>query len=367
MDITQSVAPPRALAWRPKVDRYLAANLLLWVLSYTLTTLRSIGMTERLPYAGEMAVRRVFVCIAGVGICILIKQVLVASQSRSWNVRLALAALLAVAGVAAWSVINYVAFYLIAPHHEWVSSSRELFLGALMNASTIVWSFLAWCAIVLAIGYDAEARDKTLRLAQAQALAAESQNRMLRYQINPHFLFNTFNALSSLILQKDYARAEQVVLSLSGFLRASLEKDPGEKTTLAAEIDAQRQYLAIEQIRFGDRLKLSESASAEAGRALVPSFILQPLVENAVKHGVARSTAPVRIEILAEAAGGRLKVTVQDDAVPDLKTEPVRLGVGLENVRKRLALMYGEAGRLTCDRREAGGFACVIEMPLERR
>jgi LytS/YehU family sensor histidine kinase len=158
-----------------------------------------------------------------------------------------------------------------------------------------------------------------------------------------------------------------VVLSLSGFLRSSLEKDPGEKTTLAAEIEAQRQYLAIEQIRFGDRLKLTEAASPETGRALVPSFILQPLVENAVKHGVARSTAPVRIEILAEAADGGLRITVQDDAVPDLNTEPVRLGVGLENVRKRLAVMYGEAGRITCGRREAGGFACVLELPLERR
>ncbi len=179
----------------------------------------------------------------------------------------------------------------------WEGKPGELLFSALINVTVLVWSFIAWCAIVFAMGYDEEVREKTLRLVQTQALAAESQNQMLRYQINPHFLFNTLNALSSLILQKDTERAEKVVLSLSKFLRVSLEKDPRDKIPLAEEIETQRQYLSIEEIRFGDRLRFAEEVPADLAGALVPSLILQPLVENAVKYGVARSTGPVRVTI----------------------------------------------------------------------
>jgi len=161
-----------------------------------------------------------------------------------------------------------------------------------------------------------------------------------------------------------------MVLSLSTFLRASLEKAPGDKITLADELEAQRQYLAIEQERFGDRLKLSETLPAALRKALVPGLILQPLIENAVKYGVARTTSPVNVEILAEARGGRLVVTVRDDAVPDIAPSdgsPQTLGVGLTNVRRRLAVLYGEAGVLTCGQRLGGGYAATIELPLERR
>jgi LytS/YehU family sensor histidine kinase len=160
-----------------------------------------------------------------------------------------------------------------------------------------------------------------------------------------------------------------MVLSLSNFLRASLEKVPGEKITLAEELAAQHQYLAIEQERFGDRLQLSEAPPSELQDALVPGLILQPLIENAVKYGVARTRRPVRVEILAETRGGRLAVTVQDDAVPDIapKGPGAALGVGLENVRRRLAVLYGEAGVLTFGPRPGGGFAATVELPLERR
>src|SRR5207253_2863677 len=141
-------------------------------------------------------------------------------------------------------------------------TTGDIIVGLAANFSVLWWSFIAWCAIVFALSYDEEAREQSLRLVEAQALAAESQNQMLRYQINPHFLFNTLNALSSLILQKDFARAERMVLSLSNFLRASLEKAPGDKITLAEELEAQRQYLAIEQERFGDRLQLTETTPA---------------------------------------------------------------------------------------------------------
>jgi two-component sensor histidine kinase len=345
-------------------DRYLAANLLLWAVTYALLTARMLG-GEAMPYFWEMALRRLAVCAIAVGFCVLIQRALFAARPWPLARRILLAAGLAVAGGAAWVVVNHLAFYVIDPVVRWQGSPGEIALGQFMNFTVMVWSFIAWCAIVFVLDYDQEVREKSLRLVQAQAMAAESQNQMLRYQINPHFLFNTLNALSSLILSRDYVRAEQVVLSLSRFLRASLERPPGERSTLAEEIDSQRQYLAIEQIRFADRLRFEDRAPAGLADALLPGLILQPLVENAVKYGVARSTQPVTVTIEAETVDDRLRVRVRDDARGDLPGQPTRLGLGLENVRRRLDVIYGEAGRLAAGPRPGGGFEATIELPLQ--
>ena len=354
-----------ARSWlRP--DRYLAANISLWLLTYILITVRGLGMDTPAPVLLQMAGRRAIVCVAAVFFCMLIQRMLLASRPWPWGRRVLLAIGLVLGGSLLWSVVNWAAFYLYKPVKPFEGSTTELLFSALLNATVLVWSFIAWCAIVFAMGYDEEVREKTLRLVQTQALAAESQNQMLRYQINPHFLFNTLNALSSLILQKDTERAEKVVLSLSKFLRVSLEKDPRDKIALTDEIETQRQYLAIEEIRFGARLRFEEEVPEDLADALVPSLILQPLVENAVKYGVARSTRPVRVTIAAQAVGDRLRVTVADDGAHDIDADPVRLGVGLENVRRRLEALYGSAGQLACGPGARQGFSAAIELPLER-
>jgi two-component system LytT family sensor kinase len=353
---------------RPLIDRYLAANFATWLVTFGLTSVRSLGMDTPLPRLINMGVRRAIVCLLCVGVSMLIQRALLASRGWPWGRRIALAAGLSVAGTIAWTLINHTAFYVVAPFSPLEGSVKDILVGWAFNLTVMVWSFIAWCAIVLALSYDEEAREKSLRLVEAQALAAESQNQMLRNQINPHFLFNTLNALSSLILQKDFDRAERMVLSLSNFLRASLEKAPSDKITLAEELGVQRQYLAIEQERFGDRLVLSETLPAGLQNALVPGLILQPLIENAVKYGVARTTRPVTVEIIAEIRGDeRLAVTVRDDAVPDTSSQPQTLGVGLENVRRRLAVLYGASGVLTAGPRPGGGFAATVELPLEQR
>ena len=361
-------------ARRPGFDRYLAANLILWLFTYLVIGVRSLGMGTPLHTLLNYGLRRAAVCSAAFVLCIGFQRLLLRSGGWTRGRRLLLAAGLSLGGGMFYTALNQLAFYGVPPDWPLMTLSDHI-LSLVINCSTLIWSFIAWCAIVFALSYDQEAREKSLRLVEAQALAAESQNQMLRYQINPHFLFNTLNALSSLILQKDFDRAERMVLSLSNFLRASLEKAPGDKITLADELTAQHQYLAIEQERFGDRLRLSEATPAELRDALVPGLILQPLVENAVKYGVARATRPVAIEITAELRGGpealRLAVTVQDDAVPDISPHmsgaPATLGVGLANVRRRLAVLYGEAGVLTCGPRAGGGFAATVELPLERR
>ena len=359
-------------ARRPLIDRYLAANISLWALTWLLTTVRVVvGMDTPIRSIINMGVRRAAVSAGSVLFCILIQKAL--RRTRGWPLarRIALASGLAIAGGIYWATLNFIAFYAVAPLTPWTASFGGTVLSAVPGFSVLIWSFIAWCAFVFAMDYDEQAREQSLRLVQAQALAAESQNQMLRYQINPHFLFNTLNALSSLILQKDFERAERMVLSLSTFLRASLERAPGDKITLAEELEAQRQYLAIEKERFGERLRLSEALPASLRGALTPGLILQPLIENAVKYGVARTTQPVSIEIIAEERAGKLIVTVRDDAVPGMSPSggdaPVTLGVGLTNVRRRLAVLYGEAGVLTCGPRLGGGFAATIELPLERR
>jgi len=361
----ESSAARRAPSWL-RVDRYLAANILLWVLTYVLITIRTLGMETPAPVLLNMAGRRAIVCVAAVFFCMLIQRALLASRPWPWGRRVLLAIGLVLGGSLLWSVVNWAAFYLYKPVRPFEGSAMELLFSAAVNATVLCWSFIAWCAIVFAMGYDEEVREKTLRLVQTQALAAESQNQMLRYQINPHFLFNTLNALSSLILQKDTERAEKVVLSLSKFLRVSLEKDPRDKIALAEEVETQRQYLSIEEIRFGARLCFQEDVPDALADALVPSLILQPLVENAVKYGVARSTLPVRVTIAAEAVDDRLRITVADDGAHDIDADPPRLGFGLENVRRRLEALYGPAGRLTCGPGARQGFSATIEMPLER-
>ena len=358
-------------AGKSAINRYLAANVILWVFTYLLITARSFNMGTPLSMLLGMGARRVVVCSASFTFCLLIQHLLLRTRRWSLGRRLGLAAGLSILGGLFYVAVNQTAFFLIWPGAPFDGSTADFIYALMFNFSFLIWSFIAWCAIVFALSYDEEAREQSLRAVEAQALAAESQNQMLRYQINPHFLFNTLNALSSLILQKDVARAERMVLSLSNFLRASLEKAPGDRITLAEELDVQHQYLAIEQERFGDRLRLRETIPADLSTALLPGLILQPLIENAVKYGVARTAKPVTVEIIARTRGEQIAITVQDDAVPDRASlgarAPQTLGVGLENVRRRLEVLYGDAGRLTFGPRPGGGFAAEIELPLERR
>jgi len=344
-------------------NNYLIANLVLWALTYLIVTARMLA--DPMPHAGAMAVRRAVMAVFGFLACIVIGRILSAlARQPIWR-RLVAAVLLSVIGGFAYSYLNYAVFYLVWPLWKVEPLSQ---VSAAYTASMFFWTFISWCALYFAIRYEEESKEKDLRLVASQALAMDAQNRMLRYQINPHFLFNTLNALSSLILARENERAERVVLSLSSFLRHTLEKELPDKAPLSDEIDAQRQYLLIEQARFEDRLNYVETIPADLRDALAPSLILQPLVENAVKYGVARSNKPVTIEIRAEASDGRLRLTVADDGEnggPPGQAPP-KLGLGLENVRGRLELIYGKAAKLTYGPRRPHGFLASVEIPLER-
>ena len=193
----------------------------------------------------------------------------------------------------------------------------------------------------------------------------EAQMLALRFQLNPHFLFNTLNAISSLVVLGRPRDAESMIDRLSSFLRGSLAADPDRLVTVEEEFEMLENYLEIESVRFGDRLAPSISLPDDLGDAQVPPFLLQPLVENAVKYAVAPSRTPVTVAIAAREDGGRLALEVSDTGAGDLSAN-AGTGVGLVNVRERLRLSFGAEGEMAVHGDEAG-FRVVLTMPLVRR
>ena len=227
------------------------------------------------------------------------------------------------------------------------------------------WVFLAWCCGFLALDYNERLRNNELRMVELQALAADAENRMLRYQIQPHFLFNTLTALSTLILERENERAERMVMALSRFLRHSLVRSPQDRIALGAEVEAQEQYLGIEQERFGERLRFVTRIEPGCEQLLVPSLILQPLIENAVKYAAAASTSPTTIELVARRLGDHLEISVHDDGAVTGSVAP-GLGVGLTNVRRRLAVTYGDRSEFEHGPKAGGGYMARLTIPAER-
>jgi LytS/YehU family sensor histidine kinase len=203
-----------------------------------------------------------------------------------------------------------------------------------------------------------------LQLSQALANAQQAQLAALRYQLNPHFLFNALNSISALIVTHRNEDAERMTDKLSSFLRSSLNADPGELIPLEEELSLTEEYLDIEGVRFGDRLEVAVDCSPAACEALIPSFLVQPLVENAIKHGVARTRDATRIDIKGGIEDGTLKIRVSN-CVSGEQTgpAPVSGGVGLANVRRRLEAVYGRAASLATGV-ENGRYTATITIPV---
>jgi LytS/YehU family sensor histidine kinase len=243
----------------------------------------------------------------------------------------------------------------------------EPWYGIFVGTLSSTYLLLCWSGLYFGIKYYEALQHERESMLRASALAQEAQVKMLRYQLNPHFLFNTLNAISTLILDGQGKIANQAVGRLSDFLRLTLDQDPMKKVTLRHELDALNLYLGIEQLRFGDRLKLEFDIDPEVTGALVPSLILQPLVENSLKYAVAPREEGGRLRIEAREVDGRLRLVVQDDG-PGL---PVGVelgagrGVGFRNTRERLAVLYGDEQQLAV-RFSRPGLRLEITMPFER-
>ena len=228
------------------------------------------------------------------------------------------------------------------------------------------WFFLAWGALYLALRYSAEVMAAERRARLVQGLAHAAQLRALQNQINPHFMFNTLNSISALMLDGEVTQAEAMLRRLSEFLRATLSLDALSDITLDEELRIQRMYLSIERARFPD-MEVAIDCPTRLGKALVPALIIQPVIENAVKFGVASSLRPTRIEIAARESGDRLILSVADDGQGS-KQQPggSGLGVGLRNVRDRLRSRFGDAHGFTAEHGARGGYQVELSMPLTR-
>ena len=237
----------------------------------------------------------------------------------------------------------------------------------------VVWLFFfaAWSAFYIAMLAQSEAHGAERRAADAEAAAQSAQVRALRYQINPHFLFNTLNSLSSLVMTNRSDRAENMLLALSTFFRTSLSLDPGANVTLAEEIDLQRLYLDIEKSRFPDRLHVEIDVADGLEQARLPALLLQPIVENAIKYGVSKSRKAVLIRIEARhlddhrmvvEVSNRLKNGGRED-VPAATHEGT--GLGLANVCQRLEARFGSRGSCRFGAMTGGGFKVSLTMPVE--
>ncbi len=263
----------------------------------------------------------------------------------------------------AWrAIINLSYVRLVEPAWMFKSSPLEVFAGTLSSTALL----LCWSGLYFGFKYYESLQQEREATLKASALAQEAQLKMLRYQLNPHFLFNTLNAISTLVLDQQNRVANQAVARLSEFLRYTLDQDPMKKVTLRQELDALNLYLGIEKLRFGERLRLEFDVDERVESALVPSLLLQPLVENSLKHAIAVRESGGAILVHAGVEAGKLRLSVTDDG-PGLaagKAGGNGLGVGLRNTRERLQVLYGD--RQQVDTHDAApGLKIEIRIPLE--
>ena len=234
--------------------------------------------------------------------------------------------------------------------------------------STPIWVMLGWSVLYFSIRYYRVFQDYRESALKSAAMAHEAQLKMLRYQLNPHFLFNTLNAISTLILEQQAKSANRMVTRLSSFLRYSLDNDPMAKIRLAQEIKALKLYLDIEKVRFEERLGLKLDIEESAERALIPSLLLQPLVENAIKYAIAKSEEGGTLRIAARVFAGDLLLEVSDDG-PGVELVngdiPGASGVGLRNTRERLQELYGQHHSFKLANADPQGLAILIRIPFE--
>ena len=310
----------------------------------------------------KIAAARTALIGLGLLFCYGMHLVLEKVAGRSFKRKIIAAAILApiLAETYAWS--NYFAFAALDP----ARAAEPFKWGTIMFVLGFwTWFFLAWAGLYLAVHYSFDVKEEQQRSFQLQSLAHAAKLRALHNQVNPHFLFNSLNSIAALIADKRTGDADRMVAKLGNFFRMTLAIDPTQDISLAEEMKLQRAYLEIQQLRYPD-LEVTVDLPDNVAMAAVPALILQPIVENAVKYGVAGSLPPSTIDIRASAAGDRLWLEVSDSGRPSVAAAPPGAGVGLQNVRDRLFQRFGSEQEFRAGLAPSGGFVVTLEMPLER-
>ncbi len=349
-----------------------------WVFYLVIVSLRAAVMN--FPDQYELISRRVVVAAVGVLVTGILCWFLVQFDRKPLGQKIAAAFIAAVPAALAIAVANHLIFNVIDPINlfEDPEIARQIdaiekkmgytIVQDILESAIVLYYFLiAWSSLFLALGYAREVQEaerKTSRFAQA---AQDAELRSLRYQVNPHFLFNTLNSLSSLVITGKPKEAEAMIQNLSNFYRTSLSSDPLEDVTLEEEVDLQRLYLEIESVRYPKRLRVDIDIPDELMKQHVPALILQPLVENAIKYGVSRTARPVHVTISAAQDASNLVLSVTDDGEAVEVGHQGGNGIGLANVRDRLEARYRSAARLDTQRVDGGGFIATMTLPLSHR
>ena len=231
---------------------------------------------------------------------------------------------------------------------------------------TLFYSFVlvAWSVLYVGAKHVADAQTGRERALAAEGLAHQARLEALRYQLDPHFLFNTLNVLSTLVAEERTRDAGRMIARLSDFLRLTLDRGTAPEVPLADELDFARRYLDVERVRFGDRLRTSVDADPGALGAAVPPLILQPLVENALRHGVLSREEGGAVRVEVRRAGDRIVLRVEDDGPGPPARGTGSSGVGLGNVGARLAAAFGNAAALRLERLDGGGCVARIDAPF---
>jgi two-component system, LytTR family, sensor kinase len=228
----------------------------------------------------------------------------------------------------------------------------------------------AWSALYFAINYFVRAEEQADQMLRLEAQATSAQLTMLRYQLNPHFLFNTLNSISTLVLLKQTEQANAMLSRLSSFLRFTLINEAAAKVPLTQEIETLKLYLDIEKMRFEERLRTFFVIDPAVENALVPSLLLQPLVENAIKYAVTPMENGADISVTAQLVGQRVRITVSDTGPglqPGQQDHSLSTGVGMANTRERLSQAYGDNQRFEHYIKAGGGFEVLLELPYQSR
>jgi two-component system LytT family sensor kinase len=322
-----------------------------------------------LPWLGALPLQSMLLAKApligaGVGVTLLLRlfyRELLQRGARSW-VLVASVIVASYAAAIAWSdIADWTSRVVMhaGEHTSLIRLSFDRFGGTWYCALVLIaWSLLYFgLTQYRALG---AARERSL---QSESLAREARLEALRYQVNPHFLFNTLNAISTLVVEVRTAEAAGMISQLSDFLRLTLSGDGEAEIPLAEEVKFARQYLEIERVRFGDRLAVTIEIAPEIESLRVPALILLPIVENAVRHAIERNERGGRIAIRASLHGDALHLSVSDDGPGENATSSAGSGIGLSNTRARLHQLFGTRQAFRWKSLQNGGSQYLIEIP----
>lgn len=327
--------------------------------------------TLLLPWLGSYPLRGMLVAkaplvAAGIVATLLLRalyRVLLKRGAHGWSLAAAVGLASYGAGVAWSSSADLISRSVMhgAEHSSLIRLSFDRFDGTWYCAAVLA----AWSLLYLGVSQFRALASERERRVRSESLAREATLEALRYQVNPHFLFNTLNAISTLVVEVRTTEAARMISRLSDFLRLTLSGDGEAEIPLADEIHFIRQYLEIERVRFGDRLAVSIDVGAELESMRVPALILLPIVENAVRHAVEHNERGGCISIHARRTGDRLRLMVSDDGPGDSAAPIAGTGIGLANTRARLQQLFGARQELRWTRLTSGGSEYVIELPAQ--